>query len=425
MKQKNEILPIILGIVTACCVLFAAIILCLDIIMRGFFPGIYLGSRIAGTYNELKKENSVINDMFTYKDLLPSDNMTMTLNGNIDNIGFDFNGQYADLKLYLDGNVMFSDKTAVNTQFFYDNGSYGICLPDYINAWFYKNNNASDSSETASFSDNSSVTDIYPMFKNIVKDAKIKDYSKIDKDTCEYKIYTNGDVWEEIISASSYNLQHSNNYNKLLNSYKETISSLTSDFLSDIDLPQTVIFTVHERDNRIVYANCSTPTSDGNISIMLDMSKSEKLRDSLEINILYSFSGNELEFLLTSSGNHFDSSKKLYNNTNIEIKLPILGKTIIEAGYESTGAASFNYSLNMNTENLYSANVSGTASHIDDTLSVTADNMSLDFGNTQHSGYITVSMKETTQPFNIPQKTQYPLDPTFSDFYSFIKGLIQ
>lgn len=419
MNQKNGFLPVILGVITACSILIIAVILCLDIIMRGFFPGIYLGSRIAGTYNELKKENSLIDSFFTYKGLNLSNNLSVAVNGNFSNIGFDFNGQcnVSDSKIYLDGSTALSNKT-VDTQFFYDNGSYGICLPEYADAWICSNTDTSDNSTSGYSSQNVPDPVVSSLLQELMHNAKIKKYSEIDNNIFEYTVYTDGDIWEKIFSEVSDRLL--DDTDNIDNSSEDSMTYIITDCLSDIDLPKTVMFTIRERDKKIVYARCLTTLNNENIDVWFDMSGSEHLLDSVDIGMLYSVDGNQTSLSVKSSGNNFNLSKNLYNKAQIEINVPLLDKIIIDTECNFTDMSNFNYSLNMEIENLCVAQVSGTGVYTDDGLSVIADNILFDLGFISYSGYSAITMKETDQTFNIPQKTQYTVDSPLSDLYNLI-----
>ena len=419
--KKNEILPVVLGAATACIILAAAAILFMDTAIRVFAPGIYMGGRLANTYNELKKEKSDMDSFFT-QGIMISDNMTAQLSGTFDNIGFDFNGRFnkAIPKLYMEGNAV-TDGKSYAVQLFSENNVTGVCLPEYSDAWLCRENSSLTAYAASAFGadGNSNVLNAaYPALQDMLKEIKISGYSKKNSGISEYRVYTSGAAGKKALS----DILSAITEDRLKNI---DTADMVREYSDSLDFPETIAFSVYERNKCVVYASCSFNLPDGNMKIWVDMSEKARLRDSVDCGIMIAADGSEYGFSYKSSGNHFFRNENLSDETEIEISLPLLDKTLIKAKTEFKNSQNLEFSLNASNEKLFTAELSGTGTYRGESFAANADRIYLSFGRNSHSGSGSISLESADGDFSVPQKERYTMDTAAGELSTIIKNLTE
>lgn len=416
-NKRREILPVVLGAATACIILAAAAILFMDTAIRIFAPGIYTGGRLVNTYNELKTEKTDMDSFFS-QGVMISDNMTVELKGTLDNAVFDFSGGYnrGAQKLYLEGNAGLYGKT-YDLQLFSEDGVTGVCLPEYADAWFCRENKTSVPYIAAALENkkNSSVLNkVYPVLQELTKEINISGYSKKNNGISEYRVYMSGEAVKkalsEIASAVTEDSRLKNIDAALSGSGGLVISDILKEYFNSLEFPETIAFSVYERNKCIVYLSGAFNMPDGNIKLWVDMSEKARLRDSVDGGIIFNSDGSEYGFSYKSSGNHFFRNENLSDETEIEISLPLLDKTLIKTKTEFKNPQNFEFSLNASNEKLFTAEISAAGACADGKLTANADKIYINYGSVSHSGSGSIALSESEEEFTIPEKERYGME---------------
>ena len=436
MEKKHEVLPVVLAVVTACAILIAAVLIFMDAIMRTFAPGIYVGGRLLSTYNNLEKE-AASKDSFFSGQLLPSDNLDITFDGNLDGIDAKMSGQYdrENQKIFLDGTVHTLLGT-LNTQFFSEDGESGIALPDFKDVWLCAPNNEflqkldeSGFSNAAGISlphialfpqsantDNNYSQKLYPVIKSVLEDIKTDGYAKKGDGIHEYRVYAKGENVKTAMVQTAEILLSSDSFAKRFEMIPESgefISSASEslkEYIEDLTFPETVAFTVSERNKSIVAVSTNFTVSDGDVKMWADMSEKARLSDSVKYGLQYDFSGSTYGISYASDGNHFFRGENLTDNTKIEITLPFIEKTTIEKDIRFTDNTNFDYDIKASNDTLFNAQFSGNGKHSENELTLSTDKAALKLGDKDYSIGGSITLTSASSPIEIPSKEKYSID---------------
>lgn len=423
-NKKGEILPIVLGAATACIIIIAAVFLCLDMLMRSFAPGIYMGVRLGNTYKQLSREKSETDSFFT-GGLLPGSTMSVSVNGSLGGLSSELNGSFDNTskKLYVTGSAGLGF-IKPDIELFYDSGIAGICLPQYRDAWFCseKKNILSDIQKSGisditgipslpfSVPDNSggNTAQLYSILHDSIKNIKIDGYSKKGNGIHEYRVYMRKEACQKLLSELA--VYAADKYGSIFDSIagSDSAAEYVREYFNELNFPENTAFTVSERDKQIVRVSADFTADGEKINIWLDVSNGARLSDNIDGGFLVS--GGSCGFTYKTSGNRFFRKEKLSEDTQAEIILPVIGKTTLTKKVRFSDTKSFEYSVNAENPALFKAAVSGSGVHTDNELSLSDSSFELEYNKKSCTGSFGISFHGGAADFEIPERERYGIE---------------
>lgn len=423
VKKSNSsgktVLKIVVCIAISCAVLFCAVLLGMDALMRAAAPDIYLGNRLLNTYEQLKKEKNQ-NSGFFNGEALPKGDLDAEISGNFEKIGFSLNGGFNrdSKKTYLKGEVD-TFKGKYNAELFYNNGISGICLPDFLDVWLCTQNNSlfDDMQSTgineklgipyipsADFGKVSfSAGNIYPSLKALVSNIKISDYSKKGNGLSEYTVTVSGDALKNVMLAISDSLWKENFANEAAD------MNLLKTYISEIPFPEKAQFTICERKNAVVYASSRLLRDGEELEIHIDMSKKARLSDSVEIRVLHTMDGTNYGFTYNSDGEYANPKGKNSDNTELSLMLPFFEKISFKRNIDFDDNKNFSYTLGADSDGAFEFSINGNGVYTASELDLTADYITFKTADAQHTGSGTAKFTSNSSGFEVPKREQFEL----------------
>lgn len=417
--EGKTILKIIAGIVIGCAVLFCAVLLGMDALMRSVAPDIYLGGRLVNTYQQLEREQKQ-NSGFFKGEALPKGDLDAEISGDFEKIGFALNGGFNkdSKKTYLKGEVD-TFKGRYNAELFYNNGTSGICLPDFLDVWLCtQNGSLFDDMQSTGVSEKLGIpiipsTDLgnmsldlgslFPSIKALISDIKINGYSKKGSGLSEYTVSLNGEAVKNTLLAASDIVWEQSFKNKALD------INLLRSYIIEIPFPQEVHFTIYERKKSIIYASSKFSADGEALEIHMDMSKNARLSDNIEIRLVHTMDGESYGFTYFSSGDHANPKGKISDNTELTLMLPFTQNISLKRNVGFNDRKNFTYTLSANSKDTIEFILNGNGTYTSSEFSAEADSVVLKTNEIQHTGQGSIKFTPNSAGFEIPEKEQFEL----------------